>query len=1222
MMSLPGTCALCGAWIPRGAGEGHCPTCLLRFALGGDSAEPADAIGGFSGDSTSAAAVSHPLAGYELEDEIGRGGMGVVFRARQVRLDRFVAVKLLLLGRLAGPEAIRRFHHEAQAAARLRHPNIVATHDFGVSDGQPYLAMEWIAGRHLGEHIRAHPLPPERAVRYVRALAEAIHYAHTQGILHRDLKPSNVLIDPEDQPRLTDFGLSKRLGDPLGLTLTGELLGSPNYMAPEQIAGQTGQVGPAADIYSLGAILYECLTGRPPFLAATIPATLRQVQETEPVAPRLLNPAIPRDLETLCLKCLEKQAARRFSNARELAEELGRVLAGEPIRSRPVGSLEKTWRWCRRHPRLAFLAGVLGALSLAVGLLGMLATKQAADQRQRLVRSFVQSGDRRLADRDPTGALLWYVEALGLDRRGLGESEGHRMRIASVLQQCPEIVQLLPHPYPVQVAAFTEDGRRVVTLSGREPGLAGRGVAWEGQATLWDLATGQPVFPPLPYHSLPYGGGAFKGIGFRFHPLGFHDQRIFTFTTAGESASNLTSQVHVHDTATGQRIGVPLEHPGIILFAEFSPDGRWLVVGTARRLPDGSQSGDAQVWEVDTGRRLRVLAHDAAVTAARFHPDGRRILTACRDGSARIWDLLSGQLDVPPMRHEGPLLHAGFDRTGRRLATASISPFRARLWDSATGKALTEPLVHEGFVYETCFSPDDRWVLSFGFDATTRLWHADSGLPVFPPQHYPDFVRRAKFSPDGRLVAAALNDGVVVRWGTGNGLPLGAPLFHSGPVLDLSFSPDGQSLLTGEIDGLARVWRPQPAGGAAVTVRHADKVFHAEFSPDGSRLLTASADGTARVWDAVNGRELIPPLRHDARVAHATFSPDGRTIATASLDGTAHIWDALNGQPRTPPLRHPHEVWHVAFDASGSSLATACGPWVWGEKAVGSASEAAKQLATGGAWVWNVETGAAVAGPLRHQAAVVQATFSPDGRRVLTASLDRVAQVWDAITGTPVLPSMPHDGGVIRARFSPDGRLIATAIGNNDHGTASVALWDARTGRQALSVDGWVAPTTEVRFSPDGTRLVAAGGNAEADLWEVRTGRKTSPSLVHLRKVYDSVFSPDARWVATASEDGMARIWDATRGDVVAQFSTGSNRVSCVAFSPDGKRLLAASWDGTAAIWPLPMELRPVEDLRRLAGLLAGRRIDPSGTLDRLDAAAIRQAWQTLKAKYPDAFRP
>jgi len=381
-------CPSCGAPLPADAPAGLCPVCLLKTdsaatsptkgPAGGPaptltvkpltqraSAEPASTLT----ISPAAFARVHYFGDYELLEEIARGGMGVVWKARQSSLNRIVALKMILAGKLASEAEVQRFRREAEAAANLQHPNIVAIHEVGEHEGQHYYSMDYVEGRDLGALVReSGPLPPARAAECVKTLAEAVHFAHQRGTLHRDLKPQNVLIDAAGVPRITDFGLAKFIERDESLTQTGAAMGSPSYMPPEQAAGHLDQVGPHSDVYSLGAVLYELLTGRPPFRAETPVATMRQVMDSEPAAPRKLNAALPPDLETICLKCLEKNPARRYHSARALAEELGRFLNHEPIQAIPVSAVRKAETWLRRHPWKL----VAAASSISMVLMGLL----------------------------------------------------------------------------------------------------------------------------------------------------------------------------------------------------------------------------------------------------------------------------------------------------------------------------------------------------------------------------------------------------------------------------------------------------------------------------------------------------------------------------------------------------------------------------------------------------------------------------------------------------------------------------------------------------------------------------------------------------------------------------------------------------------------------------------------------------------------------------------
>jgi serine/threonine protein kinase len=375
-------CSECGSPVSESSRDGFCPRCLIGLAL---NAEAETTIVP-PPDNESPDPAGRVFGNYELLEQIGRGGMGVVYRARQRTLNRVVALKLTLAGSRATAAEIKRFHTEAKAAATLQHPNVVAIHEVGEHAGQHYFSMDYIEGKSLADVIRRTPLPAERAARYVKIIAEAIHYAHQRGILHRDLKPHNVLIDAKDEPRITDFGLARQIEVDSDLTVSGLALGTPSYMPPEQAGGRRKEIGPASDVYSLGAILYDLLTGRPPFRADTPLDTLRQVIDTEPAAPRLLNRKVPRDLETICLKCLAKAPAQRYPSARELADDLGRFLKNEPIQARPVGRVGRLWRWGRRNPAVGGLIGATGVLLLMMATAAVLFRFDALKNNEHVAR--------------------------------------------------------------------------------------------------------------------------------------------------------------------------------------------------------------------------------------------------------------------------------------------------------------------------------------------------------------------------------------------------------------------------------------------------------------------------------------------------------------------------------------------------------------------------------------------------------------------------------------------------------------------------------------------------------------------------------------------------------------------------------------------------------------------------------------------------------------------
>src|SRR2546427_1780046 len=499
-MSQERFCAKCRAPLTRDAAGMFCPKCSLTLALGsGESAEAASS----SSYELQHSGILRRFGDYELLKVIARGGMGVVYKAWQISLSRPVAVKMILTEQLASEEAVQRFRTEANAVAQLQHPHIVAVHEFGQLDGQHFFSMDYVEGQNLAEVVGHTPLAAKLAANYLKTIAEAIHYAHQRNILHRDLKPSNVLMDNSGQPRITDFGLAKQLNADANLTLSGQVLGSPQFMPPEQAMGKRDQVGPHSDVYSLGAILYYLLTARPPFAAETIPATLEQVVKNEPVSPRVLNQTVPRDLETICLKCLQKDARQRFTTAQDLAEELGRFLRDQPILARPVSPAAKFWRWCRRHPAVAVpsVAAVMLSLVVVIGspIAGCRineARKAESHERGRAEKNaHEEARQRERAERVAAEFQIQRAEeffaedkasrALAHLARLLKENPTNRVaaeRLLSAmthrsfaLPSCP----LLKHSDVIHCTQFSPDGLRLVTASA------------DKTARGWDARTGQ-----------------------------------------------------------------------------------------------------------------------------------------------------------------------------------------------------------------------------------------------------------------------------------------------------------------------------------------------------------------------------------------------------------------------------------------------------------------------------------------------------------------------------------------------------------------------------------------------------------------------------------------------------------------------------------------------------------------------------------------------------------
>jgi serine/threonine protein kinase len=609
------------------------------------------------------------IGDYEILEEIARGGMGVVLRARQISLNRPVALKMILAGQLATPGLVQRFQTEAEAVARLDHSHIVPIYEIGEIAGQHYFSMKLIEGGTLadwmtqsgalegraastneavgtmarGSHKITSGAPVSKseirvrqstAARLLAKVAGAVHYAHQRGILHRDLKPTNILIDGKGEPHVTDFGLAKLIDDEIAHGESSTILGTPTYMAPEQAASGCKELTTAADVYSLGAILYELLTGQPPFRAETTLETLRQVCEQEPTPPRSMNPLLDRDLETICLKCLTKIPEARYGSALALAEELDHWVAGRPILARPTTPIEKAWRWARRKPAIASLSlTVLCALLVAVvastysvlnsrraerveRVLRLAAETNAEEKRQQLVRINVANGARAMDGEDFFGALLWFTEALRQDKPGSRAEEMHRYRIGALLNYSPRLVQMWSHSGTVNDVHFSQDGHWALTASR------------DGTARLWDARTGQAG--AILTHSTNVLRATFSANG----------SHILTICDDGS--------VRVWNTASGQMSCPPLNHGYKISRALISADGRRVFTAgdpsqtnltVTFRISGAEERGEVCIWDTATGQPLRPpFRQSQRINDLILSPDGQWLAVAW-GRSAFVWNL-------------------------------------------------------------------------------------------------------------------------------------------------------------------------------------------------------------------------------------------------------------------------------------------------------------------------------------------------------------------------------------------------------------------------------------------------------------------------------------------------------------------------------------------------------------------------------------------------------
>jgi len=1095
-------------------------------ALPAPSTDPEDlrrtlAEGPFPEAGPHAVPAGRQLGDYLLLQEIGRGGMGIVFEAEQISLKRRVAVKVLHARLGQSVDHILKFHREAEAAGRQRHPGIVAVYAAGREEGVHFIAQELVpGGRTLADRLDEigdlDHLPREyfRETAAIFAhVAAALGHAHANGVIHRDVKPSNILLAPDGTPKIGDFGLA-RLENALALTRSGEFEGTPYYMSPEQITARA-TIDHRTDIFSLGVTLYEALTLTRPFRGETSLEVMKQVLDQEPLDPRRVNPRVPRDLALICLKAFEKSPPARFATMEDLAADLRRWLAGEAILARPVGAATRAVKFARRHRAATIITST--ALCLAIVIAGVSGVRSLRQARE--FRGHIAAAQQAAEGGDWDAAIERVVQAAGLRPHDSLVRERHRLylhekELAAIRTERDEKVRALKRSEGLRLTGeaerlLDENPALAMLLAmeavARDPNPAVYGLLGEALANCRERRTIRyRNFPFLP-ELYELDRGHFMNVA--ASPDG---RRVLT-----SSYDNLAA---IWDAHTGECIhrldsgeGGP-DAPLGMLHGVYSPDGKSVgLVGWGRL---------AFLFDALTGTRTATLTGKACRFIL-FSPDSRLAATTATDSSVYVWTVPSGESVHVLRGHEGETIRLAFSPDGRLLASGG-GDRTARVWDLETG---AERLVlggHELSVVAVRFSPDGK-LLASADDRAMRLWDVESGKLVQ--------VIRCKRDPD------------ISIW-------------------EMEFSPDGSRITTTWGDPVVHVWDVRTGEPVLELEGHEATSRCAHFSSDGRRLLTAAFDGTARLWDARTGRQLLVLRGHDDRIHQAWFMPGEREVVTVAEDHTARVWDAMVDRP--PEAWDSGGMMRVSFAANDRIARD-------GRRLVITDSLEYAAL------VVDPDNPDGRAVKLPHVGRVRGGRFSSDGRRLVTGSEERgvgLALIWDSRSGELerrlVIPSLAgrtalFGEAILGARFYDGDSSLVTMSGDG-----VIRLWHLAAGEERLVLSGHTAGVNTLSFDRERRRILTASDDGTARIWDAPSGREAIVLRGHEGPVASATFSPDGRLVVSASLDGTARIWDA---------ETGSERVrlrgvrealdGLVCFSPDGTRVVAVSGNGSTRGWAI-----------------------------------------------------